>query len=99
ARLAQRMSYARIGGSHLMNGQAAETAAAFSALGMTGGGHTGHSALLGRSSFTADAIGEARRTLVPLRFGLKAAHTALIGPKRPLVKPSAVGPDGNPIPS
>ncbi|MEU6621955.1 type IV secretion system protein [Streptomyces litmocidini] len=98
-RLARRMSYAKIGGSHLMGGAAADTAAAFSALGMGGvAGSSAHAALLTRSGFATEALDAARGSLVPFRFGLKAAHVALIGPKRPAIKPAAVGPDGRPLP-
>ncbi|MFB7341189.1 hypothetical protein ACFCZ6_14125 [Streptomyces hydrogenans] len=99
ARLAQRMSYAKIGGGHFMGGQAAETAAAFSALGIGGThGSAAHATLLGRSGFAAEAADAARASLAPFRLGLKTAHTVLIGPKRPRVKPAAVGPDGKPLP-
>ncbi|MGW5002513.1 hypothetical protein ACWEP8_33190 [Streptomyces hydrogenans] len=99
ARLAQRMSYAKVGGSHFMGGGAAETAAAFSALGIGGThGSPAHASLLGRSGFAAEAADAARGSLVPFQLGLRAAHTVLIGPKRPFVKPEAVGPDGNPLP-
>ncbi|MGY3341013.1 hypothetical protein ACVW0K_007206 [Streptomyces filamentosus] len=99
ARFARRMNYAKIGGSHLMGGQAAETAAAFSALGIGGtGGSSAHATLLGRTSAMAEATGAARTSLVPFRLGLKAAHTVLIGPRRPAATPPAVGPDGQPLP-
>ncbi|MFF5505846.1 hypothetical protein [Streptomyces roseolus] len=99
ARIAQRLSYARIGGSHLMGGNAADTAAAFSALGM-GATHTSpaHAGLLGRSGFAAEASDAVRSGLAPFRLGLRGAHAVLIGPKRPRVKPAAVGPDGKPLP-
>ncbi|MFE7602411.1 hypothetical protein [Streptomyces sp. NPDC057494] len=99
-RLAQRMSYAKTGGSHLMGGTAADTAAAFSALGITGNaGSPTHTTLLARSGFTAEALDAARGPLAPFHLGLKAAHTALIGPKHPATKPAAVGPDGRPLPT
>ncbi|MFH8627524.1 hypothetical protein ACH4A8_37515 [Streptomyces vietnamensis] len=98
-RLAQRMSYAKIGGSHMMGGGAADTAAAFSALGLTSAtGSPAHATLLGRSGFAAQAVNAARGSLTPFQLGLKAAHMALIGPKRPAAKPAAVGPDGRPLP-
>ncbi|MFI2740730.1 hypothetical protein [Streptomyces sp. NPDC018711] len=99
ARLARRMSYAKVGGSHLMGGTAADTAAAFSALGLTGAtGSPAHAHLIARSGFASGALDTARSSLAPLQLGLKAAHTALIGPKHPATKPAAVGPDGHPLP-
>ncbi|MFH9958972.1 hypothetical protein ACH4OX_32815 [Streptomyces roseolus] len=99
ARIAQRLSYARIGGSHLMGGNAADTAAAFSALGMGAThGSSAHATLLGRSGFAAEASDAVRSGLAPFRLGLRGAHAVLIGPKRPRVKPAAVGPDGKPLP-
>ncbi|MFB7036704.1 hypothetical protein ACFCVS_19645, partial [Bacillus altitudinis] len=38
------------------------------------------------------------RALMPLALGMRAAHTVLIGPKRPPVRPEPVGPDGLPLP-
>ncbi|MEV6332841.1 hypothetical protein [Streptomyces sp. NPDC051909] len=103
-RFAQRMRYAKVGGSHMMGESVAQTAAAFSALGYGagfgaggggGGAYPAHAALLGRSgSFTSEALAESRRALAPLALGARAAHTLLIGPPRPRVQPEAVGPDG-----
>ncbi|MFD4371059.1 hypothetical protein [Streptomyces sp. NPDC058486] len=99
ARFARRMSYAQIGGSHLMGGRAAETAAAFSALGFTGAtGSPAHTALLGRSGFAAEAVDATRGSFAPFQLGLQAAHAVLIGPRRPAIDPIAVGPDGQPLP-
>ncbi|MGW8767850.1 hypothetical protein ACWGN5_35800 [Streptomyces sp. NPDC055815] len=46
----------------------------------------------------AAAVAEGRHALAPLALGLRAAHTALIGPKRPPVQPEPVGPDGLVLP-
>ncbi|MET8508722.1 hypothetical protein ABZV60_29395 [Streptomyces sp. NPDC004787] len=102
-RFAQRMRYAKVGGSHMMDQSAAQTAAAFSALGYGTGTGAGvlpaHAALLGGSgSFASEALAEGRRALAPLALGARAAHTLLIGPPRQPVRPEAVGPDGLPLP-
>ncbi|MFD0367645.1 hypothetical protein [Streptomyces sp. NPDC127114] len=98
-RFAQRMRYAKVGGSHMMGESAAQTAAAFSALGYgtgtAGGVLPAHAALLGRSgSFASEALTEGRRALAPLALGARAANTLLIGPPRQPVQPDLVGPDG-----
>ncbi|GAA3044330.1 hypothetical protein GCM10017562_01600 [Streptomyces roseofulvus] len=100
AGLARRMSYARIGGSHLMGGPAADTAAAFSALGLgRATGSPAHAAFHSRAGVVSQASPAARGALAPFRLGFAAAHTVLIGPKRPRVEPAAVGPDGKPLPA
>ncbi|MFF1511901.1 hypothetical protein [Streptomyces sp. NPDC058326] len=101
-RMANRMRYAKIGGSHTMGENSAATAAAFSSLGYASGSPT-HTALLTRQTggaghLAAEAVGEARRALMPLSLGMRAAHTALIGPKRPPIRPEPVGPDGLVLP-
>ncbi|RSS57493.1 hypothetical protein [Streptomyces sp. WAC01280] len=106
-RMANRMRYSKIGGSHTMGENAAATAAAFSSLGFNSSGAAGspaHAALLTRQTggvgqFAAEALTESRRALMPLAVGMRAAHSVLIGPKRPPVRPEPVGPDGLVLPS
>ncbi|MFJ5877398.1 hypothetical protein ACIQD1_22100 [Streptomyces sp. NPDC093088] len=104
-RMALHMRFSKVGGSHTMDDTAAATAAAFSSLGYQGGapGSPAHAALLSRQAgpagrFAGEALAEGRRALMPLSIGMRAAHTALIGPKRLPVRPEPVGPDGLPLP-
>ncbi|MFD3535881.1 hypothetical protein [Streptomyces sp. NPDC058664] len=103
-RMANRMRYSKIGGSHTMGENSAATAAAFASLGYGGAaGSPAHTALLTRQTggagrLAAEALGEGRRALMPLSLGMRAAHTVLIGPKRPPVRPEPVGPDGLVLP-
>lgn len=104
-RMANRMRYSKIGGSHTMGENAAATAAAFSSLGFNGGAarSPAHAALLtrqtgGAAQFTAEALTESRKALMPLAVGMRAAHSVLIGPKRPPAIPEPVGPDGLVLP-
>ncbi|MFE5029881.1 hypothetical protein ACFRAO_43015 [Streptomyces sp. NPDC056656] len=74
-------------------GRHAQLAAGMRALG-DADGMLGHPAGL-----LAEARAEAGRGLAPLALGLRAAHTALIGPKR-IPKPvTPLGPDGRPLPT
>ncbi|MFI1169180.1 hypothetical protein ACH4UM_37875 [Streptomyces sp. NPDC020801] len=120
-RIADRMRYARIGGSTTMDSNAAATAAALSSLnyGGTGGGSGAHLSFMNRhaglasslrslgdstglvghpGAFLAEAGAEGRRALAPVALGLRTAHAALIGPKRPRQEITPVGPDGRPLP-
>ncbi|MFI9213926.1 hypothetical protein ACIGW7_38080 [Streptomyces sp. NPDC053253] len=105
-RMANRMRYSKIGGSHTMGENAAATAAAFSSLGFNSSGTAGspaHANLLtrqtgGAGQFAAEALTEGRKALMPLAIGMRAAHAVLIGPKRPPVPPEPVGPDGLVLP-
>ncbi|MFE6164060.1 hypothetical protein ACFQ7F_34675 [Streptomyces sp. NPDC056486] len=123
-RFAQRMRFAKIGGSHMMGEQAAATASAISSLGYGGsagaGGSSAHLSFMNRhaglaasmnalsdptgmpghpGAFLAEARAEGRRAFAPVQLGLRAAHTALIGPPRAHQKTSPVGPDGKPQPT
>ncbi|MFE2640488.1 hypothetical protein ACFXKF_38120 [Streptomyces scopuliridis] len=51
------------------------------------------------AGFLAEARAEGRRALAPLALGMRAAHTALIGPTRPRPQPTRLGPDGHPLPT
>ncbi|MGW2748442.1 hypothetical protein [Streptomyces sp. NPDC001450] len=123
-RIAERMRYARIGGSTTMDPQAAATAAALSSVtygGQAGiGGSGAHASFLNRhaglvsglralsdstglpghpGAFLAEGLAEGRRALAPLALGMRTAHAALIGPRRPKQQLTPVGPDGQPLPT
>ncbi|KUM97377.1 hypothetical protein AQI95_41915 [Streptomyces yokosukanensis] len=122
-RIAERMRYARIGGSTTMDPQAAATAAAISSLNYGQGGLGGsgaHASFMNRhagfasglralsdatglpghpGAFLAEGLAEGRRALAPLALGMRTAHTALIGPKRPRQQITPVGADGRALPT